>query len=240
MIHRVYQPTQELGRWLRYLLWGSAASLIVTAITGFVDASRIGDLRDAGTTELPSAFVPHTAGLIATLASAVSLATVVVWLVWQHRSQSNLFAARLAGLRYTPGWAVGWWFVPFANLVMPFRTMRELWTKSGVDAAPRELVPWWVLEVLRLCTGVVVAVMVVSTLSWNRESHVILLELRTAQISRLIGAAGAILGIAQAFLAIRIVGAIDAAQLTLASASMPSPGYLGVPHRPDLGHGGPG
>jgi Domain of unknown function (DUF4328) len=63
--------------------------------------------------------------------------TGIVWLVWQHRSHANLRAASLSGLRTTPGWAVGWWLIPFANLVKPFQTVRELWKASGGQPE------WW-------------------------------------------------------------------------------------------------
>jgi uncharacterized protein DUF4328 len=69
---------------------------------------------------------------------AVLLAvTGIVWLVWQHRSHANLHAARLSQLRTTPGWAVGWWLIPLANLVKPFQTVRELWKASGGEPE------WW-------------------------------------------------------------------------------------------------
>jgi hypothetical protein len=76
----------------------------------------------------------------------------IAWLMWQHRSHRNLRALGAQGLKYTPGWAVGWWFVPFANLVMPFHTVRELWKasdpKSGsVEWKNRPTPPllgfWW-------------------------------------------------------------------------------------------------
>jgi hypothetical protein len=51
--------------------------------------------------------------------------TGILWLVWQHRAQTNVLGRR-TGLRFTPGWAVGWWFVPIANLWKPFQAMSEL------------------------------------------------------------------------------------------------------------------
>ena len=67
--------------------------------------------------------------------AVVLLAAVIAWCVWQHRAQ-RLAGERLLtpGLKYTPGWAVGWWFVPFANYGMPAATMAELWRASGGDA----------------------------------------------------------------------------------------------------------
>jgi uncharacterized protein DUF4328 len=73
--------------------------------------------------------------------------TGIVWLVWQHRSQANLHAAQVGALKYTPGWAVGWWLIPFANFVKPFQTVRELWKASGGDLRWRldtwPLIGWW-------------------------------------------------------------------------------------------------
>jgi hypothetical protein len=61
------------------------------------------------------------------------LATGIVWLVWQHRGQRTLVRLGVRGLTFTPAWAVGWWFVPIANLWKPFQAVRELWRASRPD-----------------------------------------------------------------------------------------------------------
>ena len=58
------------------------------------------------------------------------LVTAVLWCIWQHRAHSNLRAFSRIGLAYTPGWAVGWWFIPFASLWKPLGAMSELWKAS--------------------------------------------------------------------------------------------------------------
>ena len=74
-------------------------------------------------------------------------ATIVVWCVWQHRAQRNAIELNGGGLEYTPGWAVGWWFIPIANLFKPFQAMRELWKASHGGtwrALPTwALIGWW-------------------------------------------------------------------------------------------------
>lgn len=81
----------------------------------------------------------------------------VAWLVWQHRAHSNLTALGAGELRFTPGWAVGWWFVPFANLVRPAQVMSELTRASdpaygAVEQAdrqtPRIVLVWWLTWVI--------------------------------------------------------------------------------------------
>jgi hypothetical protein len=56
--------------------------------------------------------------------------TGIAWCVWQHRAHANLRAFGRSGLAFTPGWAVGWWFVPVAWLWKPFQAVRELWKAS--------------------------------------------------------------------------------------------------------------
>lgn len=50
----------------------------------------------------------------------------ILLMIWVYRSVSNLVAFNVQGLRFTPGWAVGWFFLPFANLIINERT-RLIW-----------------------------------------------------------------------------------------------------------------
>lgn len=48
----------------------------------------------------------------------------------------------------SPGWSVGWFFVPFANLVKPYEGVKETWRASHqtgglYEEAESELLPWW-------------------------------------------------------------------------------------------------
>jgi heme/copper-type cytochrome/quinol oxidase subunit 2 len=56
----------------------------------------------------------------------LSLAVIVVFLIWQNRAAKNTLALNTNSLSISPGWAVGWWFIPFASLVMPFLSINEI------------------------------------------------------------------------------------------------------------------
>jgi hypothetical protein len=56
--------------------------------------------------------------------------TAVVFLMWLHRAYRNLPALGAAGLDTTPGWAVGYFFIPFVNLFKPFQVTSEIWRES--------------------------------------------------------------------------------------------------------------
>jgi hypothetical protein len=81
---------------------------------------------------------------------AISLITVVVFSMWIYRAAANVVAAGVAGFDFTPGWAVGWYFIPFANLVQPFVAMRQIWNASHSGASDLDrgdpiLTLWWTL-----------------------------------------------------------------------------------------------
>ena len=80
-------------------------------------------------------------------------ASIIAFLMWEHRVSKNLPTIGMHGQRYSPGWAVGWWFIPIANLFMPYLVMAEIWrgsTASFRDAWDKAPVPsilkvWWCL-----------------------------------------------------------------------------------------------
>ena len=62
------------------------------------------------------------------------LLAAVTFSIWVHRAAKNLRGLGRRGLRFTPGWCVGWFFVPFANLVKPLQAVQEVWRASGPEA----------------------------------------------------------------------------------------------------------
>ena len=69
-------------------------------------------------------------GTVAIAQILILIVAGVSFLVWFHRAHKNLPALGAAGLDYSPGWAVGGFFVPFLNLYRPFQVMREIWKAS--------------------------------------------------------------------------------------------------------------
>ncbi len=71
---------------------------------------------------------------------AGSILTGIAWFVWLHRAVAN---ARSLGVQTeaTPGWSVGWWFIPFANLVKPYRILRSLC--DGLVSGSSTIVAYW-------------------------------------------------------------------------------------------------
>ena len=54
----------------------------------------------------------------------------VLFFMWIHRAHRNLPALVARNLRFSPGWAVGWFFVPIMNLIRPYEVIEEIWKAS--------------------------------------------------------------------------------------------------------------
>jgi hypothetical protein len=99
-------------------------------------------------------------GFTALLRIGALLLTIVFLLIWEHRAYSNLSPLKATNLEHSPGWAVGWWFIPFANLLKPFQVMKEIWRESdpaydeqlgflpSATSAPAIFGLWWATWIL--------------------------------------------------------------------------------------------
>jgi hypothetical protein len=77
-----------------------------------------------------SALIRPVASWISVPLVVVYLATSVAFLMWIHRVHRNLPSLLAGPLRYSPRWAVGYFFIPILNLIRPFQVMREIWRES--------------------------------------------------------------------------------------------------------------
>ena len=83
--------------------------------------------------------------LIRIILMGVALVTAVFFLTWIYRAHKNLKALGAADLSYSPGWAVGGFFVPILNIVRPYQVISEIW-KASAHRARRSRGPSWIYE----------------------------------------------------------------------------------------------
>jgi len=81
----------------------------------------------------------------------ITLISAVLFLMWLYRVRGNLPALGIDQTRWTPEWAIAWWFVPVMNVFRPFQIMRETWKATDPEATGEDwryhpgssLVCWW-------------------------------------------------------------------------------------------------
>ncbi|MFF8584028.1 DUF4328 domain-containing protein [Streptomyces althioticus] len=80
--------------------------------------------------------------------------TATLFIIWFHRVRHNAEVFAPDTQRRTPGWAIGGWFIPFANLVIPRGIAQDVLRASQPDPYAAELRHhrvlngWWGLWIL--------------------------------------------------------------------------------------------
>jgi len=96
------------------------------------------------------------------LTLVLSLFAAVTFICWLYRVRTNTDAFGVQGLTWSPGWAIGCWFVPIGNLFIPMAVIGEIDRASAGQAARVENRPidgrrlfvlWAVFWTLRWVAG---------------------------------------------------------------------------------------
>lgn len=129
--------------------------LAIEAIAGATAALALIQLAAHQPDEpMTDAITPVGAEIGITATTFAAIAQFLVFLVagvmilrWIHRIVANAHAIA-DGLTISPGWAVGWYFVPVANLWKPFAAIREAWAvavapERWADIPAPALLRWW-------------------------------------------------------------------------------------------------
>ena len=136
---------EQRDKLVRALLW------LGLAVSGGMLVGQVAELQGIVSLDdnLTLASASGAYGLLSVLDILLVLVTFVCFGMWIYRAAANVTAADVRGFDYTPGWAVGWFFIPFANLVKPFQAMRQIWNASHGESAPnldngdKLLTIWW-------------------------------------------------------------------------------------------------
>lgn len=137
--------TGPLTALLAALLVGRVLSLPVN-ILGYLEMSALPPGTDYWAVDLPW---EAATGFFDIGIFLLEVVVVIVFFTWVHRATSNLRAFTAHPMSSTPGWSVGWYFIPFAGLFMPYRGMADIWQASHDQrAAKAPVVIWWLLALL--------------------------------------------------------------------------------------------
>jgi hypothetical protein len=151
-----FQEIVGLTRFLKVLLGLGVAMAVVSVMSSFMQADL---LSRSSFSEADAQSNDSREQIIGLLNAALYLFTVVIFGRWIVRTNRNIRAFGADGLRTTPGWAVGYFFVPIANLWKPYQAMKDLWRASNNPAAWTTLTAsailpaWWTLWLLSNAFG---------------------------------------------------------------------------------------
>lgn len=144
-----FRDPTALTRWLKILLWAGIALTAISLASGLMELKLLSDIQ-AGMTLAPGVADANDLRqrVIGVVRFIAIVATIVIFAMWIYRANYNARQLGATGMEFTPGWSVGWFFIPIANLWKPYQAMREIWKASAAPAhwqdQPRgDILPWW-------------------------------------------------------------------------------------------------
>ncbi|MFD4758794.1 DUF4328 domain-containing protein [Streptomyces sp. NPDC058439] len=107
-------------------LLAMAAGLNIRRVLGNGPESDFATYDDAEATLADNLY-----GSASVLQGVMTLATGIVFILWFRRLRMNAEVFDPSVQPMSPGWSIGAWFIPFANLVLPRRIAGGIWTASA-------------------------------------------------------------------------------------------------------------
>jgi hypothetical protein len=156
----------------------SMASIVVIALLSVWLAATAGEV-ESGTlgTAAASTVVDVVTGweavnLFVTLFAAAS------FVAWQSRAVANVPWLGGGTPPISPGWAIGWWLIPIADLFMPYRSIADLERRTAIGAPRTALVAaWWLLFIGGNLADRVISVAMVEATSVSDLSGLVIADL---------------------------------------------------------------
>ena len=125
----------KLTKWLTISLYVSILTNAACAIFGLYEYQLLTDFKNgayaAEDVILAAINSSDNRQLIMALVRMITyLIVLFLFMRFVYRASQNIWRSGVQGLKYSSGWAVGWFFVPGANLVRPYQVMQEIWKVS--------------------------------------------------------------------------------------------------------------
>jgi hypothetical protein len=84
----------------------------------------------------------------------------IIFLRSLSRANRNARSFGVKGMEFTPGWCMGWYFVPIMNLFKPYQAVQEIWRASTStngrwqdNPVPPILGIWWTMWIISAVAG---------------------------------------------------------------------------------------
>ena len=153
-----------ISKLVRFILYGLVAVSVVTIFSNIMQIDFMNGLVDG----IYSEDTVYTLAekndarveLIGGVQAICYLCSMFIIFRWLYVSAKINHLSGIKGLSRGPGWSVGWFFVPFANLVMPYRALKENFRASfnnenwQANKVPYYFPIWWAAFLIQnLCSG---------------------------------------------------------------------------------------
>lgn len=161
-----YKDPISLYKWSKILISLSIGMHVIAVVSGFMEYKLLTGILNGAYANMSYdalySIVEHN-DLRETIVGIIQLILFliqgIVILMWIHRANNNVRALGAQAMTFSPGWSVGWYFIPVLHLWKPYQAMKEIFLKSealtpNTPNNKRYLLPtWWTLWIISEVIG---------------------------------------------------------------------------------------
>jgi len=157
-------PT-SLTNFLKIMLYVSIAVVVISLFVDIIQLSILADIKqlsliNPSVAQNEAELIDSIQGIVGFLSIATFIITAISYLKWVYQANLNCSGFTNEGMLFTPGWSIGYYFIPLMNLYNPFKAMKEIW---NVSENPKDchyygnkiLTLWWAFWILNGFIGFV-------------------------------------------------------------------------------------
>lgn len=157
-----FRDLANLVRWLKISLAALAVISLFSAYSSSLQLTLLNQAQSGALISKELADANDTReGLVAVIGVVSYLVTAILFLRWTYLVKRNVLALGGTNQAFSPGWSVGYYFIPILTLWMPYQALREAFEASHPDAQYNSNTPsrpalmplWWTLWLVACAVG---------------------------------------------------------------------------------------
>jgi Domain of unknown function (DUF4328) len=136
-----------------FILMNALGIAITVVAASFVERALAGAFASEEAFQNEAVFLESMANALFWTSIAVLVVCFVTYSLFIYGAARNIERSNAQGLEVSAKWAVGWSFVPFANLFKPYVVMGQIWkashdpVRTAVEK-PGYMILWWLSYIL--------------------------------------------------------------------------------------------
>lgn len=151
-----FRDSTSLTTWVRYALYAQIIVAAISIVSGALEYQLLSDYQNGVYTSQEQAIADGEAndqrqGLVIVIYLVVFVVSGFLILRWIHRANYNARQLGAKNMEFTPGWSIGYYFIPILCLWKPYQAMKETWKASQEPSdwesiSTHRILPlWWAL-----------------------------------------------------------------------------------------------
>lgn len=148
-----FRDPTGLTKWTKWFLYAQVVVALIAIISGMLEYQLLSDFKNGVYSSQDQAVAAGEAsdvrqGIVGIVQMIIFIISGILILKWIHRANYNARQLGAKDMLFTPGWSIGWYFIPIANLWKPYQAMKEIWKASSNPQSwstepVSSMLPWW-------------------------------------------------------------------------------------------------